>query len=67
MQSSLVTLSCEDKFENGQFLDQGRTERRHVVATGFEWIGKEANRVADSGEIDPTRSAVADYMPIESR
>lgn len=46
-------LSSEDKFENGQFLDRGRTERRHVVATGFVWIGKEANRVGDSGESDP--------------
>jgi len=51
-------LSCEDKFENGQFLNRGRTERRHVVATEFAWIGKEANRVGESGETDPIRSAV---------
>jgi len=51
-------LSCEDKFANAQFLDRGRTERRHVVATGFVWIGKEANRVGESGEADPILSAV---------
>jgi len=57
-------LSCEDKFENGQFLDRGRTERRHVVATGFCWIGKEANRVGESGEADPVRSAVHEFAVI---
>lgn len=54
-------LSCEDKFENGQYLNRGRTERRHVVATGFVWIGKEANRVGDSGEADPIWSAVEEF------
>jgi hypothetical protein len=54
-------LSCEDKFENGQFLDRGRTERRHVIATGFVWIGKEANRVGESGETDAIRSALQKF------
>jgi hypothetical protein len=54
-------LSCEDKFENGRFLDRGRTERRHVVATGFIWIGKEANHIGDSGEADPIWSAVEEF------
>jgi hypothetical protein len=54
-------LSCEDKFENGEFLDRGRTERRHVVATGFVWIGKEANQVGESGEEDPIWSAVEEF------
>jgi hypothetical protein len=54
-------LSCEDKFENGQFLDRGRTERRHVVATGQVWIGKEANQVGESGEADPIWSAVEEF------
>jgi hypothetical protein len=54
-------LSCEDKFENGQFLDRGRTERRHVVATGFVWIGKEANRVGESGEADPVWTTVEEF------
>ena len=51
-------LSCEDKFANGQFLDRGRTERRHVIATGFAWIGKEANQ---SGEAHPILSATAQF------
>lgn len=60
-------LSCEDKFENGQFLDRGRTERRHVVATGFVWIGKEANRVGESGDEDPIQSAVSRFFRIPRR
>jgi hypothetical protein len=51
-------LSCEDKFANGRYVDRGRTERRHVVATGFSWIGKEANQIGGSGRADPIRSAV---------
>ena len=47
-----------DKFENGQFRDRGRTERRHILARRFVWIGKEANRVGDSGESAAIRSAV---------
>jgi hypothetical protein len=54
-------LSPEDKFENGQFLVRGRTERRHVVATGFAWIGKEANRAGESEETDPIFSAATQY------
>jgi hypothetical protein len=51
-------LSPELKFANGDHLDRGRTERRHIVATGVVWIGKEANRVGESGEGDPIWSAV---------
>ena len=47
-------LSPESKFENGQFLDRGRTERRHIVATEFVLIGKEANQVGEAGEQDPS-------------
>ena len=54
-------LSSEDKFENGQFLDRGRTARRHAVATRFVWIGKEANQVGESGEADPIWSAVEEF------
>jgi hypothetical protein len=46
-------LSPESKFENGRFRDRGRTERRHVVATGYVLIGKEANQVGETGEADP--------------
>jgi hypothetical protein len=55
-------LSSEDKFANAQFLDRGRTDRRHVVATGFVWIGKEANRVGETGEPDPIWSSVEEFM-----
>ena len=56
-------LSCEGKFENGDFLDSGRTERRHVTATGFDWIGKEANRVGESGDSNPVHTAIAVFSP----
>ena len=42
-------LSSEDKFENGGFLDQGQTQRRHINAESFVLIGKEANKVGESG------------------
>jgi hypothetical protein len=54
-------VSPEHKFENGDHLDRGRTERRHVVATGQVWIGKEANQVGESGEADPIWSAVEEF------
>ena len=54
-------LSPESKFENGRHWDRGRTERRHVVATGFVLIGKEANRVGESGEEDPVGCAVREH------
>jgi hypothetical protein len=51
-------LSSEDKFENGEFLDQGQTERRHVVAESVVLIGKEANMVGASGEEEPTNQGI---------
>ena len=54
-------LSCEAKFENGQFLDRGRTERTNVVTTKSIFIGKEANRVGESGEPDPIACAVPEF------
>ena len=51
-------LSPECKFANGDHLDRGRTERRHVVGTGIVWIGKEANQIGESGEADPIVNAV---------
>jgi hypothetical protein len=38
-------LSAESKFRNGDRFDVGRTERRHVHATGVELIGKEADQL----------------------
>lgn len=54
-------LSPEHKFANGDHWDRGRTERRHVVATGFAWIGKEANQVGETGEGHPIASATARF------
>ena len=51
----------ENKFENGQFLDRGRTERRHIIATEFVLIGKVANMVGESGEADPIVAAVEEF------
>lgn len=60
-------LSSEDKFLNGRFLDRGRTERRHVIATTFDWIGKEANCVGESGNADPVRTAVQRFAATPGR
>lgn len=54
-------LSQEAKFANGQFLDRGRAERRYIVATSFVMIGKEANRVGDSGEADAIASPITAF------
>ena len=37
-------LHSEAKFANGDYVDRGVTQRRHVVAKGVVHIGKEANR-----------------------
>ena len=37
-------LRSESKFLNGDFIDRGRTERRHVVVSQIIHIGKEANK-----------------------
>jgi hypothetical protein len=40
-------LHPEDKFLNGNFLDRGTTQRRHVRVTEIEYIGKESNKWED--------------------
>jgi transcriptional regulator with XRE-family HTH domain len=37
-------LRPESKFRNADYTDTGLTLRRHIVVTGIEYIGKEANR-----------------------
>lgn len=54
-------LSPESKFANADYFEHGRTERRHVVATGIVLIGKEANRIDQSGLSDPVISASVDF------
>ena len=51
-------LSPEEKFENGGPWDQGATRRRHVLATGVVWIGKEANKVGAYGEPHPVNADI---------
>lgn len=49
-------LSCESKFSNGDAWDRGQTQRRYVVATIAELVGKEANGV-DQLRLQQPRSA----------
>jgi hypothetical protein len=37
-------LHAEAKFENGEALNRGVTQRRHIEVIAVEYIGKEANR-----------------------
>ena len=57
-------LSTEDKFENGDFCDSGMTQRRHVIAAQFNLIGKEANRVGESGEIEPSAAPQSEFCSV---
>ena len=44
-------ISPEAKFTNSDYMDSGRTERRHVIASNLRLIGKEGNRL-DEFELD---------------
>lgn len=59
---ALFHLRAEDKFENGAPWDRGPTRRRHVVATGIELIGKEANKVGEFGEGPGDSKTVATFQ-----
>ncbi|WOR15328.1 hypothetical protein RYZ27_01450 [Hyphomonas sp. FCG-A18] len=58
---ALFHLSTEDKFENGGPWDMGPTRRRHIQVSVISLIGKEANKVGDSGEINPLSKVVSEY------
>lgn len=58
---ALFHLSPEDKFANGGPWNVGKTERRNIVASLMQLIGKEANRVGPSGEPDPTSAATVTF------
>ncbi len=47
-------LSPEAKFDNGDYWDRGKTQRRHVVASDVRLIGKEGNRVEEDGLNTPS-------------
>lgn len=38
-------LHRETKFLNGDFLDRGKTQRRHIIVKSIQHIGKEANKL----------------------
>jgi hypothetical protein len=54
-------LRPEAKFLNGDFLDRGRTERRHVIATEIVHIGKEANRWEEQHFLGADEDAEIEY------
>jgi hypothetical protein len=37
-------LHQESKFLHGEYLDKGKTERRHIMVNSIQYIGKEANK-----------------------
>jgi hypothetical protein len=47
---TLYHVSREPKFANADFTDTGKTQRRHIVATGVKRIGKEGHGVGEAGE-----------------
>ncbi len=52
--------SPEEKFDNGGPADVGPTVRRHLQITRIGLIGKEADKVGDSGEEDGESEAVVE-------
>ncbi|MEA1617684.1 hypothetical protein SOQ14_02020 [Erythrobacter sp. T5W1-R] len=61
-------LHPKSKFLNGDYLDRGTTNRRHIRASAIRYIGKEANEIdrqqvlgADS-ELDPEYGLSADSV-----
>jgi hypothetical protein len=54
-------LRPEAKFLNGDFLDRGRTERRHVIATEIVHIGEEANRWEEQHFLGADEDAEIEY------
>lgn len=53
-------LHPEDKFLGGDYWDNGRTQRRHVIATGVRLIGKEANKWEDRDGMSAERNDAID-------
>ena len=46
-------ISSESKFENGEALSSGPTQRRHIDAKICHLIGKEGNKIGEGGELQP--------------
>jgi hypothetical protein len=54
-------LRPESKFLNGAYCDQGRTERRHVIATQIVHIGKESNKWEEQHFLGEDQEAEIEY------
>jgi len=54
-------LHPEAKFLNGEFLRRGETLRRHIVVTGINHIGKEANRWEEQHYLGADPEAQIEY------
>jgi hypothetical protein len=60
-------LHPESKFLGGGYLDRGVTQRRHVIASSVECIGKEANRWEEQAHLGQDETAQIVYgQPVES-
>ena len=59
-------LRPESKFLNGDFIDRGRTERRHVVVSQIFHIGKEANKWEEQYFLGEDEDAEIEYGVDES-
>ena len=54
-------LRPEMKFRNGDYVDRGFTQRRHVDVVGIRYIGKEANRLEEQYFMGLQPDAQVDY------
>jgi hypothetical protein len=54
-------LHPETKFLNGNYLDSGHTQRRHIQVTGVTYIGKEANRWEEQFHLGADEAAAIIY------
>jgi hypothetical protein len=54
-------LHPESKFVNGDYLDRGTTQRRHVEVSGILHIGKEANRLEEQATLGIDEKSNPDY------
>jgi hypothetical protein len=51
----------EEKFLNGNFCDTGKTQRRHVVVSSIQHIGKEANKLEEQFYLGTDPDAQLEY------
>lgn len=54
-------LSPESKFENGDYLDKGATERRNIQAVSIRNIGKESNKWEEQAHLGSNVENIIDY------